>query len=220
MRSRLAGTFNAALLAGTLLSTAAIILASQRGGSVQAARPVPRWPDGRVNLNSPTGEKGLWGGGGLLAVNPRNYEADRRLQSAAIHIDDVPLLPWARALLNYRHLNALKDEPYTRCKPPAGPRQWATAYGFEILDMPDLKRVLILNQGGPHTFRTIYTDGRTHPKDLEPSYYGHSVGRWEGDTLVIDVVGFNERTWMSRDALPHTDQLHLVERLTRTDFST
>jgi hypothetical protein len=186
----------------------------------QNTRPIPRWPDGRVDLNSPAGEKGLWGGGGRLAVNPKSYDADRGRQTALLHIDQVPLQPWAKALLDYRHFHDLKDEPYTRCKLPAGPRQWATAYGFEILDMRELQRIFVVNQGGPHTFRTIYMDGRPHPKDLEPTYYGHSVGRWEGDTLVIDVVGFNERTWMSRDALPHTEQLHLVERLTRTDFST
>jgi hypothetical protein len=63
-------------------------------------------------------------------------------------------------------------------------------------------------------------DGREHPKDLLPSYYGHSVGHWEGDTLVIDAVGFNEKFWLSRDGLPHTDRLHLIERFTRTDART
>ena len=86
--------------------------------------------------------------------------------------------------------------------------------------MPELQRIFVVHIGGPHTFRIIYMDGQPHPKDLQPSYFGHSVGHWEGDTLVIDTVGFNERTWMSRDAIPHTEQLHLVERLTRTDFAT
>src|SRR5262249_6434285 len=75
-------------------------------------RPVPRWPDGRVNLNSPPGEKGLWGGSGRLAVNPRSYEP-RTTLAAPIHIDNVPLQDWARALVDYRHSNFLKDEPYT-----------------------------------------------------------------------------------------------------------
>jgi hypothetical protein len=81
------------------------------------ARLAPRWPDGRVNLNSPAGEKGLWGGSARLAVNPRSYEP-RTTLNAPIHIDNVPLQDWARALLDYRHTNFLKDEPYTRCKPP------------------------------------------------------------------------------------------------------
>ena len=70
------------------------------------------------------------------------------------------------------------------------------------------------------SYRTIYMDGRSHPKDVAPSYLGHSIGHWEGDTLVIDSVGFSEDVWMNRDGLPHTSQLHLVERLTRTNFET
>jgi hypothetical protein len=63
-------------------------------------------------------------------------------------------------------------------------------------------------------------DGREHPKDLIPSYFGHSIGHWEGDALVVDTVGFNERSWFSRDGLPTTDKLHLTERYTRPDFDT
>jgi hypothetical protein len=63
-------------------------------------------------------------------------------------------------------------------------------------------------------------DGREHPKDLEPSYYGHSVGHWEGDTLVIDSVGFNESFWLDRRGMPHTAQLHTIERFTRKDAET
>ena len=61
-------------------------------------------------------------------------------------------------------------------------------------------------------------DGRPHPKDLTPSYYGHSVGHWEGDTLVVDTVGFNEKFWMERQGAPHTEKLHLIERFTRTEM--
>jgi len=77
--------------------------------------------------------------------------------------------------------------------------------------------VFIFDIGGPHTYRTVYLDGRTHPANFSPTFYGHSIGWWEGDTLVIDTVGYNEGFWMDRDGLPHTDKLHTVERLTRTD---
>jgi hypothetical protein len=110
-------------------------------------------------------------------------------------------------------------EPHTRCKPSGGPRQFLTPYGVEILDVPELQRVFIMDIGGPHTFRVIFMDGRPHPKDLTPSYYGHSVGRWEGDTLVVDTVGLNERMWIDRGQAPHTEQLHLTERFTRTDMN-
>jgi hypothetical protein len=194
-------------------------LLAQNAVSARPTRPAPRRPDGRINLGAPPGEKGIWGGGGRLAINPRSYEP-RTTLNAPIHIDDVPLQPWARALLDYRHAFFLKDEPYTRCKPSPGPRLWTTAYGFEIVDVPEMQRMYVVNIGGPHSYQTIYMDGRPHPKDLAPSYYGHSIGHWEGDTLVVDTIGFNERVWMNRDGLPHTDRLHLIERLTRTDFNT
>ena len=183
-------------------------------------RPVPRLEDGRVNLGPPPGEKGMWGRRTAnLAINPDSYEARATLDSP-IHIDDVPLQPWARALTNYRHSLALASEPYTRCKPAGGPRQLMSPYGLEIVDMPELERIFILNISNAMSYRTIYMDGREHPENLRPGYFGHSVGRWEGDTLVVDTVGFNERFWMNRDGLPHTDAMHLVERFTRTSFDT
>jgi hypothetical protein len=208
-----------ATIVALLIASAASI--GQNAPQARPPRPIPRLPDGRVSLGAPPGEKGLWGGGGRLAVNPGSYEP-RTTLNAPVHIDNVPFQPWARALVDYRHAHFLKDEPYTRCKPSPGPRQWTTAYGFEVLEMPELQRIHVLNIGGPHSFRTIYMDGRPHPagKDLVPSYYGHAIGHWEGDTLVVDSVGFNERAWMSRDAFPHTEQMHLIERLTRTDFYT
>jgi len=61
-----------------------------------------------------------------------------------------------------------------------------TPYGFEFLDVPEEKRIYMVEVGGPHTWRTIYMDGRPHPKNLDPSFFGHSVGHWEGDVLVVD----------------------------------
>ena len=174
---------------------------------------------GRVNIGAPLGESGIWAGDGRLAVNPKSYEPNST-RNALIHIDQVPLQDWARALTDARHAEVLKMEPHARCKLSGGPREFVTPYGFEIVEFPELKQVIVFDIGGPHSFRVIYMDGRAHPKDLKPSYYGHSVGRWEGDTLVIDAVGFNEKFWMSRDGLPHTDRLHLTERFTRTDFNT
>jgi len=198
-------------------------MGQQRGARADAPpMPTPRWPDGRVNLNSPPGQKGLWAGnGGRLAINPNSYEPNTT-RNAPIHIDDAPIQEWAKALTNFRHRNVLADEPHTRCKPSPGPREFVTPYGIEILDIPDLKVIYILDVGGPHSFRTIYMDGRSHPPaaDLTPTYYGHSIGHREGDVLVVDTVGMNERAWMNRDGIPHTDKLHLVERVSRPDFNT
>jgi hypothetical protein len=88
------------------------------------------------------------------------------------------------------------------------------------VQIPELQRMFIIDLGGPHTFRVIYMDGRPHPTDLVPGNYGHSIGHWEGNTLVVDTVGFSERFWLDRTGLPHTEKLHTVERFTRTDFNT
>lgn len=93
-------------------------------------------------------------------------------------------------------------------------------YGLEILDVPELQRIYILNVANAQSYRVIFMDGRAHPTTLNPSSLGHSVGRWEKDTLVVDSVGFTEDFWMNRDGLPHTSLLHLVERLTRVDYET
>ena len=182
--------------------------------------PTPRWPDGRVNFGAPKGETGVWERRNEhLVNNPNSYQA-AATRTARIHIDQVPLQPWAKALTNDRHLSALASEPYTRCKPSGGPRQLMSPYGLEIVDFPELQKIFIFNVSDAQSYRVIYMDGRAHPKNLAPSYLGHSVGHWEGDTLVVDSVGYSEGFWMNRDGLPHTTQLHLTEKFTRTNFDT
>ena len=182
--------------------------------------PAPRHADGRINFEPPEGEAGFWARRTAnLVINPNSYEARATLRSP-IHIDAVPLQPWALAITNFRHSLYLASEPYTRCKPAGGPRQIMSPYGFEIIDMPELERVYILTISNAMTYRIIYMDGREHPANLHPSYFGHSVGHWEGDTLVVDTIGMNESSWMSRDGLPSTDQLHLIERFTRENKDT
>ena len=194
--------------------------AGQGGGRGQAAAPAlptPRTPDGKVILGTKAGENALWfpaGGGGERFVNAD----DAAPVAGKLKVSEIPFQPWARALYDYRVVNQL--EPHTRCKPSGGPRQFLTPYGVEILDITDLRKIFIVDLGGPHTYRTIYMDGSPHPKNLVPSYYGHSTGRWDGDTLVIDTVGFNDKFWMDRQGVPHTEKLHMIEKLTRTDYNT
>ena len=189
----------------------------------QPSRPAPRWPDGRVNLGTFPGEKGHWirQGRAQLASNPESIiSAGPGGLSTNLTMTDVPFQSWARELYHYRQANFERDAPHSRCKPSPGPRQVGTAYGFEIVEMRDLQRLFIFDIGGPYSFRVIYMDGRAHPKDVEPTYTGHSVGHWEGDTLVVDTVGFNEGSWIEAEGFPHTDHLRLVERFTRADFNT
>ncbi len=183
------------------------------------AQPAPRFPDGRINIGPLPGQSGVWlpAAAGLTRADSPN--ANGVLQNPTNpKVSDVPFQPWARALYDYRQLNEF--EPHTRCKPSGGTRQFFTPYGVEFVDMPEMKRMFIMDIGGPHTYRIIFMDGRLHPKDLAPSYYGHSIGRWEGDTLVVDTTGFNEKFWFDREGSPHTEALRVIERFTRMDSNT
>jgi len=171
-----------------------------------APQPAPRWPDGRVNLGSTRDQKGYWEVRPGLGGFPRPA--------------DVPFQPWAKALYEYRASRVDLYPPMVGCKPGAGP-SFFNASGFEIVDVPELKTIFILNIAGAHSWRPIYMDGRPHPTgdDLRPTYLGHSIGRWEGDALVIDTVGFNEKQWL-QGAYPSTERLHLIERISRPDLTT
>lgn len=119
---------------------------------------------------------------------------------------------------DYRVANQL--EPHTRCHPSGGPRIYLTPYGVEIVELPEAQMIMIMDLGGPHTYRIINMDGKPHPAEITPSAYGHAIGKWDGDTLVIDSIGFNEKFWLDRQGTPHTDRLHMIEKLTRTDYNT
>jgi hypothetical protein len=194
-----------------------------RGKNAGPARPTPHWPDGHVNLGPLPGEKGVWegGAGATLATNINGgLDNPARNLPTNLKISEVPFQPWARAMYDFRQASTTKDDPHVRCKPSGGPRMFHTPYGFEIIDMPEVKRVYFAGVGGPHTWRVIYMDGREHPKDWDPSFAGHSVGHWDGDSLVVDSVGFNEKFWLTREGIPSTEFLHLTERFTRTDYNT
>jgi len=203
----------------------AIGAAQGRGGAgakpAAPAAAAPRWPDGTINLGAAAGQTGMWDGGEPLTTIPSNYEQPGgRPRPGRVHLDQIPIQPWAKKLLDERHARFLADEPYTRCKPSPAARAFQTAYGVELLNLPGTRRIYLLQTGGAHSFRVIYTDGRSHPSAVEPSYFGHSIGWWDGDTLVIDTVGFNETAWLERWGMPHTSRLRTVERVTRTDFNT
>jgi hypothetical protein len=191
-------------------------------------RPAPRWPNGRIKLTPPTGEKGIWQPNGRpILSEPETEAAIKDGQGRGAFSgppfpgkpkeSEVPWQPWTKALYRFREANLF--EPHTRCKPSGGPREFITPGGIEFVDDPDLPQIYVMDQAGPYTYRIIYMDNRPHPKNLAPSYYGHSVGHWEGDTLVVDTVGFNERFWFERQGAPHTDRLHLIERFTRTTLN-
>lgn len=188
------------------LPSFALALLTCAGICAQTTEPAPRWPDGHPNLGSAPAKKGYWevrpGGGGFRPDGP------------------VPFKDWAKALYQYRTARFTIDSPLVDCKASPGP-SFFNAPGFEIVQVPEQKSIFMLNIAGPHSWRVIYMDGRPHPRPehLRPTFLGHSIGRWDGDTLVIDTVGFNEKQW-AVGAYPNTDQLHLTERISRPNLKT
>jgi hypothetical protein len=124
------------------------------------------------------------------------------------------MLPWADKLTKERTENYSADDPEARCLPGGVPR--AAPYHYQLVQTPQL--LLMLFEGNIHSYRQIFLDRREHPRKTEPLWYGDSIGSWEGDTLVVDTVGFNDRFWFDMAGHPHTTQLHVVERYHRRDF--
>ena len=161
---------------------------------------------------------GMRPSGRACTAELRARAAGRRGASGSAKAEPhVPFMPWSRAVYDYNSQNNSKYDPEGYCLPPGGPRLMATPYPMEIIQQPEHKRILMIFEGATHIWREIYMDGRPHPQGdaLNPTYLGHSVGRWDGDTLVVDIVGFNENSWLDFYGHPHTDMLHVVERFSR-----
>jgi len=166
-------------------------------GKPDLAAPTPKAADGRPDLS------GIWRGGPTILDNI----------AAGLKPGDVQ--PWAEAVYQQRLLDLGKDSPLARCLPDP------VNYDSDLFRIVQASGVIILINEGPNgnsAPRTIYTDGRELPKDPNPSWLGYSVGRWDGDMLVVDTAGFNDRSWLDRHGHPHTEALRITERFRRTDF--
>lgn len=176
------------------------------GGPAAPAPPTPRWPDGKPIMGSVPGQAvGGWGAG--VTTLPRGMK-----------LEEIPFQPWARAAYDVRQIDQF--EPHTRCKASGVSRQFSTPYGTEFVEVPELQRFYIMDVGGPNSYRIIYMDGRSFPANIPLTNYGYSIGRWEGDTLVVETRGLNEKFWIDTRGTPHTSQLKFTERFTRTDMNT
>jgi len=196
------------------------------GSEAPEARPTPRYADGLVRLDRAPGEKGYWGRASVNSLVERGVEVSMNEHGLLANIEDAarvaPFRPWALALYQYRQRNGLEDDPVRFCLPPAGPRHMHTTGGFRIIQDRNYDRVYVLFGGGNRNWRLIHMDGREppNPEEVSGTYYGHSTGEWQGDTLVVESSGFNARFWFSNGGLPHTEALRLTERFSRPDFDT
>jgi hypothetical protein len=181
----------------------------------QPTRGIPRTADGRPNLAAPTPRatggqpdlSGLW-----HKISPK-YS-----RNIAVDLPPEHVQPWARKLLEERREDLGRDYMNVKCV-PLGPGYATTADStgaemMKIIQTPDL--IVILNPD--LTYRQIFMDGRPLETDPNPTWMGYSVGRWEGDTLVVESAGFNDKTWLDHDGHPHTEQLRVTERYRRRDF--
>ena len=170
-------------------------------GKPTLAAPAPRTPDGKPDLS------GLWN-----KISPkygRNIAADLKPEE---------IQPWAEALVQKRKEDLGKDYMNVLCV-PLGPAYSTDADStgaemIKIVQTPGL--ILILNPD--LTYRQIFLDGRALEPAPNPSWMGYSAGRWDGDTLVVDSFGFNDRTWLDHDGHPHTEALRMTERYRRRSF--
>ena len=172
-----------------------------KDGKPDLAAPAPRRPDGRPDLTS------IWG-----------TESPKYLANLAADFKpgELPIQPWAEALTKERMTGIhAGEESNANCLPQGVPRIDATPNPFKIVQEPDLVVILYEAFG---QFRQIYMDGRSLPKDPNPTWLGYSVGHWDGDTLVVDIMGFNGKTWLDQAGHPTTDALRVTERYHRRDF--
>jgi hypothetical protein len=189
----------------------------------------PRFPDGKPNLNAPAPRtanhkpdlSGIW----QLEparCNPQSlgtcedYVGGPEFGNIAARLNgDLPYRPWAAELVRKRAEGQGRDDPVALCQP---------AGALRLLTYPPYRKIvqnrglIVILSERDVTFRQIFTDGRPLPKDPNPSRNGYSVGRWEGDTLAVETIGFHDGIWLDRKGNPMTDAAKMTERFRRINF--
>jgi hypothetical protein len=178
---------------------------------------IPRTPDGKPDLSAPAPRKngkpdlsGIWRG---------DRQNTKYFDDVAAHFKPgaFPIQPWAEALTKQRRAGFQQNErPDTNCI-PIGVPQWYAGAGAPFKIIQEASLVVILHESYG-AFRQIFLDGRALPHEPNPTWLGYSVGRWEGDTLVVETTGFNGKKWLDQGGHPSTDALHITERFRRRNF--
>jgi hypothetical protein len=197
---------------------------------------IPRTPDGKPNLSAPApreadGKPNLSGLWQTLSAPPEvlkrlipdvtNGAGEEPLSQYFINIffdfkpDQAPIRPAAAELFRQRAQTFMKESPISHCLPEGMPMVEMAPAPYKIVQMPGVTLMLYERDT---TFRQVFTDGRKLPKDPQPSWLGYSVGKWDGDSLVVDSNGFNDRGWLDARGHAHSEDLHLTERFHRLNF--
>ena len=191
-------------------------------GDLDLGAPPPRASDGRPDLS------GIW-----QRVGPDLPEIRRRLgpsfnpplvpftdQNLAYFMPEntpIPLRPWARAVFEERQRSFGAGAPSEQCLPKGVPEAMLAPMPFKIVQGRDLTVILFEEF---NRFRQVHTDGRSHPSSPNPSWWGYSVGRWDGDDFVVQTEGFNDETWLDKAGHPHSEKMRTVERFRRLNVGT
>ncbi|MET0165953.1 MAG: hypothetical protein ABW318_13250 [Vicinamibacterales bacterium] len=174
----------------------------------------PRTPDGKPNLTAPAPHTtdGKPDHSGIWKLDTSGHNPNYNLLAKGT---DAPMLPWAAELFKRRVATHGYDRPMTVCLPHGVPDGLTSPYGFKLIQTP----LLTVHLYEEFTmYRQIHTDGRKLPVDPNPQYYGYSIGRWEGETFVVESAGFKEGSWLDNDGHPHTESLRTTERFRRVNF--
>jgi hypothetical protein len=198
-----------------------LITACSKKPAASSTAPAPRYPDGSIRFDRTPGEKGYWDMASAVSLVETGVTVAMDKQGKLTNLADAakvaPFQPWALGLYQYRQQNNFADDPMKVCIGPGNPRQMMTSGGVRFIQDKNYQRMYMIFGGGNRNWRTVYLDGREPPNadEVTGTFLGLAVGKWEGDTLVVQSTGFNTRFWMSNGGLPHTEALKLTERFTR-----
>jgi len=172
-------------------------------GKPNLIAPAPRLPDGHPDLS------GIW--------EPASPKYLRNL-AADLKPEEVPYQPWAKALVEARADGShAREESDANCLPQGVPKIGAAPAPWKIVQTPGL--IVVIHEAF-NLWRQIFLDGRQLAEDVNPSWLGYSIGKWDGDTLVVDTRGFNGKTWLDQAGKPTTEALHVTERYRRKNIGT
>jgi len=200
-----------AILAVRLVMALLWLMSAPAGAQAPAAgtqaAPIPRTTDGKPNLS------GIWQAVNTAAWDIQGHSAQKDIPAGqgVVEGNVIPYQPWAAEKKKENFANRATADPETRCFLPGVPRLMYMPFPFQIFQTPTY---LAFVHEYVHAVRHIYVNGTAHPRGPIDWWMGDSRGRWEGDTLVVDVVHFTDQTWFDRAGNFHSEALHLIERYT------